>query len=84
MHFVDAKGILTGGKGHYGMNICRGCPHGRMSSFKLLRNFQKQAVPKGLCRAMPEFDGKGHAGDEEVLSPNMPDQLLAYRPSLSA
>lgn len=28
MHFVDAKGILTGGKGHYGMNIYRGCTHG--------------------------------------------------------
>lgn len=28
MHFVDAKGILTGGKGRYGMNIYRGCTHG--------------------------------------------------------
>lgn len=28
MHFVDAKGILTGGGGHYGMNIYRGCSHG--------------------------------------------------------
>ena len=28
MHFVDAKGILTGSKGHYGMNIYRGCTHG--------------------------------------------------------
>ena len=28
MHFVDAKGILTGGKGHYGMNVYRGCSHG--------------------------------------------------------
>ena len=28
MHFVDAKGILTGGKGHWGMNIYRGCSHG--------------------------------------------------------
>ena len=28
MHFVDAKGILTGGKGRYGMNIYRGCSHG--------------------------------------------------------
>lgn len=24
MHFVDAKGILTGSGGHYGMNIYRG------------------------------------------------------------
>lgn len=28
MHFVEAKGILTGGKGRYGMNIYRGCSHG--------------------------------------------------------
>ena len=28
MHFVDAKSLLTGGGGHYGMNIYRGCTHG--------------------------------------------------------
>ena len=28
MHFVDAKGILTGGHGSFGMNIYRGCTHG--------------------------------------------------------
>ena len=28
MHFVDAKGILTGKSGYYGMNIYRGCSHG--------------------------------------------------------
>ena len=28
MHFVDAKGILTGSGGHCGMNIYRGCSHG--------------------------------------------------------
>ena len=28
MHFTDAKGLLTGGSGHYGMNIYRGCSHG--------------------------------------------------------
>lgn len=28
MHFVDAKGILTGSGGHFGMNIYRGCSHG--------------------------------------------------------
>ena len=28
MHFVDAKGILAGGRGYYGMNIYRGCTHG--------------------------------------------------------
>ena len=28
MHFVDAKGILSGSGGHQGMNIYRGCSHG--------------------------------------------------------
>jgi DNA repair photolyase len=28
MHFVDAKGILTGSRGYFGMNIYRGCTHG--------------------------------------------------------
>ena len=28
MHFVDAKGILIGSGGRYGMNIYRGCTHG--------------------------------------------------------
>lgn len=28
MHFVDAKGILSGNGGYCGMNIYRGCSHG--------------------------------------------------------
>ena len=28
MHFVNAKGILTGSGGHVGMNVYRGCTHG--------------------------------------------------------
>ena len=28
MHFVDAKGLVTGNSGHHGMNIYRGCTHG--------------------------------------------------------
>lgn len=28
MHFVDAKGILTGSGGHFGINVYRGCSHG--------------------------------------------------------
>ena len=28
MHFVDAKGLLIGNGGRYGMNIYRGCSHG--------------------------------------------------------
>ena len=28
MHFVEAKGLLTGSKGRVGMNVYRGCSHG--------------------------------------------------------
>ena len=28
MHFVEAKGLLTGSGGRYGMNVYRGCTHG--------------------------------------------------------
>ena len=28
MHFAEAKGLLTGGKGWLGMNVYRGCTHG--------------------------------------------------------
>lgn len=28
MHFVEAKGLLTGSGGYYGMNLYRGCTHG--------------------------------------------------------
>ena len=28
MHFTEAKGLLTGGRGYYGMNVYRGCTHG--------------------------------------------------------
>ncbi len=28
MHFVEAKGILTGSGGSPGMNVYRGCTHG--------------------------------------------------------
>ena len=28
MHFVEAKGLVTGNHGRYGMNIYRGCSHG--------------------------------------------------------
>ena len=28
MHLVDAKGLLSGGTGYFGMNIYRGCTHG--------------------------------------------------------
>ena len=46
MHFVDAKGILTGHGGFYGMNIYRGCSHGciycdsRSACYQFTRPFE--------------------------------------------
>ena len=62
MHFVDAKGILTGGGGHYGMNIYRGCTHGciycdsRSKCYQFTHPFEdievKQNAPELLERAL--------------------------------
>ena len=62
MHFVQAKGILTGGKGHYGMNIYRGCSHGciycdsRSKCYQFTHPFEdievKQNAPELLERAL--------------------------------
>ena len=41
MHYVDAKGILTGGKGRYGMNIYRalgGCHRERTDAASLFHH----------------------------------------------
>ena len=62
MHFVDAKGILTGGGGHYGMNIYRGCTHGciycdsRSRCYQFTHAFEdievKQNAPQLLEKAL--------------------------------
>lgn len=62
MHFVDAKGLLTGGGGHYGMNIYRGCTHGciycdsRSKCYQFTHPFEdievKQNAPELLERAL--------------------------------
>ena len=62
MHFVDAKGILTGGGGHYGMNIYRGCTHGciycdsRSRCYQFTHPFEdievKQNAPQLLEKAL--------------------------------
>ena len=50
MHFVDAKGILTGSGGHCGMNIYRGCTHGciycdsRSSCYQFTHAFEDVGV----------------------------------------
>ncbi len=62
MHFVDAKGILTGNSGYYGMNIYRGCSHGciycdsRSKCYQFTHPFEdievKQNAPELLEKAL--------------------------------
>ena len=62
MHFVDAKGILTGSGGHYGMNVYRGCSHGciycdsRSLCYHFTHPFEdievKRNAPELLARAL--------------------------------
>ena len=62
MHFVNAKGILTGGNGYFGMNIYRGCSHGciycdsRSACYQFTHAFEdievKQNAPKLLEAAL--------------------------------
>ncbi len=52
MHFVEAKGLLTGGRGYYGMNIYRGCTHGciycdsRSTCYRFTHAFEDVEVKK--------------------------------------
>ena len=62
MHFVEAKGILTGNSGYYGMNIYRGCSHGciycdsRSKCYQFTHPFEdievKQNAPELLEKAL--------------------------------
>ena len=62
MHFVNAKGILTGGNGYFGMNIYRGCTHGciycdsRSACYQFTHAFEdievKQNAPELLEAAL--------------------------------
>lgn len=62
MHFVDAKGILTGNSGYYGMNIYRGCSHGciycdsRSKCYQFTHRFEdievKRNAPELLEKAL--------------------------------
>ena len=62
MHYADAKGILTGSGGHYGMNIYRGCTHGciycdsRSACYRFTHPFEdvevKRNAPELLERAL--------------------------------
>ena len=81
MHFVDAKGILTGGKGHYGMNIYRGCSHGciycdsRSTCYQFSHAFEdievKQNAPELLEQALKSKRHKGMIGTGSMSDPYM-------------
>ena len=81
MHFVDAKGILTGNGGHYGMNIYRGCSHGciycdsRSKCYHFTHPFEdievKQNAPDLLEKALKSKRRKCMIGTGAMSDPYM-------------
>ena len=81
MHFVDAKGILTGSGGHYGMNIYRGCTHGciycdsRSRCYQFTHPFEdievKQNSPNLLEKALKSKRKKCMIGTGAMSDPYM-------------
>ena len=81
MHFVDAKGILTGSGGHYGMNIYRGCTHGciycdsRSTCYQFTHPFEdievKRNAPELLEKALKSKRRKGMIGTGSMSDPYM-------------
>lgn len=79
MHFVDAKGILTGNGGQYGMNIYRGCSHGciycdsRSRCYQFTHMFEdievKQNAPELLDRALKSKRKKCMIGTGAMSDP---------------
>ena len=81
MHFVDAKGILTGKGGYYGMNIYRGCSHGciycdsRSRCYQFTHPFEdievKQNAPALLEAALRSKRKKCMIGTGSMSDPYM-------------
>lgn len=81
MHFVDAKGILTGSGGRYGMNIYRGCSHGciycdsRSRCYRFNHPFEdievKQNAPDLLEKALKSKRRKCMIGTGSMSDPYM-------------
>ncbi len=81
MHFVDAKGILTGSNGHFGMNIYRGCTHGciycdsRSKCYQFKHPFEdievKQNTPELLEAALKSKRKKCMIGTGAMSDPYM-------------
>ena len=81
MHFVDAKGLLTGSTGRYGMNIYRGCTHGciycdsRSRCYQFTHPFEdvevKQNAPELLEKALKAKRKKCMIGTGSMSDPYM-------------
>ena len=81
MHFVEAKGILTGSGGHFGMNIYRGCSHGciycdsRSKCYQFKHPFEdievKQNAPELLIKALKSKRRKCMIGTGSMSDPYM-------------
>ena len=81
MHFVNAKGILTGSGGHVGMNIYRGCTHGcvycdsRSRCYQFTHLFEdievKQNAPELLEKALRSRRKRCMIGTGSMSDPYM-------------
>ena len=81
MHFVNAKGILSGNNGRYGMNVYRGCTHGciycdsRSKCYHFTHSFEdvevKQNAPHLLREALKSKRHKGVIGTGSMSDPYM-------------
>ena len=81
MHFVNAKGILTGSGGHFGINIYRGCSHGcvycdsRSKCYQFTHQFEdievKQNAPELLELALRSKRKKGVIATGAMSDPYM-------------
>ena len=81
MHFVEAKGILTGSDGHCGINVYRGCTHGciycdsRSLCYHFTHPFEdievKQNAPELLEKALKAKRKKCMIGTGAMSDPYM-------------
>ena len=81
MHFVDAKGILTGNSGYCGMNIYHGCSHGciycdsRSKCYQFTHPFEdievKRNAPELLEKALRSKRKKCMIGTGAMSDPYM-------------
>ena len=78
---MEAKSLLTGGKGHWGMNVYRGCTHGciycdsRSACYRFTHPFEdievKQNAPELLEKALKAKRQKAVIGTGSMSDPYM-------------